>query len=119
MKTSLVVHSLSTWEHPNLRLWSPPDPSVVAETVTAQIGHRKSKGSDLFTVRVATPKGLASLTARDGILATRPLLVMERFDYDDLFRWFEATLATCDGDEWKVCVEKLRRHLDWEYDSRP
>ena len=116
-KTRLVIHSLSTWEHPKLRVWQPADPTTFAETITAAIGHRTRAGSDDFSLKVATPKGLATMPARAGIIATRPLLVMERYDYDELWQWCEETLARCDGADWKECVEKLRLYFTWEYEN--
>jgi len=113
----LVIRSAGVWAHPNLRTWEPEDPASVAETVLIDIGERDKKSADSFTLRVATPAGLDRLDARDGIIATRPLLVMRRYDFDDLWRWLERTVASCEADSWSACVENLRRHFAWEYDD--
>lgn len=81
------------------------------------IGERAKESADTFTLRVATPAGLAKLESRDGIVATRPLLVMARWDHDDLWRWLEHTVASCERPLWTHSVDALRRHFDWEYDG--
>ena len=117
MKGKLVIRSVSVWGHPNIRTWQPDDPGAIAEVVSLDIGERSKDGADTFTIRVATPAGLAALEAREGIIATRPLLIMERYELDDLLRWLERTVAACARDSWSDSVESLRRHFGWEYDG--
>lgn len=52
-----------------------------------------------------------------GILATRPLLVMQRYDVTDLWRWLERIVAECEQESWVASVESLRRYFGWEYDG--
>ena len=113
----LLVKSESVWGKPNMRLWIPEDPSRIAEEVMIDIGPRDKKWANTFTLRLATPQGLEELTARGGILATRPLLVMKRYDFGDFWRWLEVTVASCESNEWSTCVTRLRRFFDWEYDG--
>lgn len=76
------------------------------------------KKSDTFTLMVATPAGLATLEPKDGILlANRKLVVMGRYDFDDLWRWLEKTIASCEAATWSECVDNLRRHFHWEFES--
>ncbi len=86
--------------------------------VCVEIGppHGSPRKTDTFYLRVATPAGLDTLEARDGILAERPLLIMRRYDYDDLWRWLEKTVAACEAESWHHCVEKLQLHLRWEHE---
>lgn len=113
----LVIRSVGIWSHPNIRTWEPEDPTSIAELVMLDIGERDKKSADSFKLRVATPAGLDQLEERDGILATRPLLVMRRYDFNDLWRWLEATVAACEADSWTACVENLRRYFSWEYEN--
>lgn len=117
MKGKLVIRSVSVWGHPNIRTWTPADPGAIAEVVSLDIGERSKDAADTFTIRVATPAGLATLEARDGILATRPLLIMERYQFADLWRWLERTVAECERGSWSESVESLRRYFGWEYDG--
>ncbi len=57
------------------------------------------------------------LEARDGILAAEPLLIMERYEFDNFWRWLERTVKSCEAETWPACVEKLRRHFGWEFEQ--
>ncbi len=116
-KTQLILRGLSVWGHPNLRTWEPEYTDNFAEVISADIGHRRRAGNDTFSIRVATPAGLARLESHEGIIAMRPLLVVDKFDYDDVWNWFESIIARCDADDWDTCVVQLQHFLDWEYDS--
>jgi hypothetical protein len=108
-----VIRSVGVWGYPNIRTWEPDDPSAFAELVQLDVGPKQAKGADSFSLRVATPAGLEALETKDGIVATRPLLVMRRYDYDDLWRWLE----TCEAGTWPECVEKLQRYFNWEFEG--
>lgn len=41
---------------------------------------------------------------------------MRRFDYDELWRWLEKTVASCQADTWSESVDRLRRYFDYEFD---
>lgn len=113
----LTIRSVFVGECPNIRNWQPEDPQRVAVMVCVDIGPKTRKGADTFCIRVATPDGLHAMEAKDGILATRPLLIMHRYDFNDLWRWLERTVAACEAETWPACVEKLQRYFDWEYDG--
>jgi hypothetical protein len=118
MKTHLIVHSVYTGDCPNLRIWVPDDPANIAEFIAVNIGHRSKKsGSDTFSIRVATPLGLMGLEACKGIIAARPLLVMEEYSYNDLWAWVESIIELCDSPNWQECVDKLRMYFEWEYEN--
>ena len=117
LKLKLVIHSVSVWGHPNIRTWEPDDPEKVAEIVTLDIGPKSKKWSNSFSIRVATPDGLSTLQADNGILAIRPLLVMQRYNFDDLWHWLEKTVVKCEEDTWNACVDHLRRYFGWEYEG--
>ncbi len=112
-----VIRSAGVWGHPNIRTWQPDDPDTFAVTLMLDIGEKGKKSADTFTLRVATPSGLDQLDEHEGILASRPLLVMRSYDFDELWGWLQTTVAGCEADSWLGCVEKLRLHFDWEYDG--
>jgi hypothetical protein len=111
----LVIRSVSSIDCPNVRIWRPDDAAVVAEELTVRIGPKSEKIADTFFLRVATPAGLASLSPSDGILAAHPLLVMRRYDFDDLWRWLEQRVAECEADTWLSCVDKLGAYFRCEH----
>lgn len=111
----LVIRSASVRGNLNLRAYKPENIGDFAEMLTFEIGPKNAPGTDAFSIRVASPAGLDGLSAHDGILATRPLLVMRRYDFDDLWAWVERTVKQCEAENWPGCIENLRRYFDWEY----
>lgn len=111
----LVIKSAAVWGQANIRKWEPENPQCVAEEVIVDIGPKAGKQADSFRLRVATPERLAALDDRDGILATSPLLVMRRYDGDALWPWLERTVASCEADTWRDCVDKLKVYFGREY----
>jgi hypothetical protein len=113
----LVIRAAWVGEHGKLETWAPDDETKFAVFVTLAIGFSRSQGANEFSIRVATPLGLDELTPHGGVIATRPLLVVERYDHAALRRWLETTVTACEGGTWNDCVERLRRHFSWEYDG--
>jgi hypothetical protein len=114
-KMKPIIYSVGTDDGINLRIWQPEDEEVFVMFISIGIGRKGKKGSDDFSIRIATPKGLMNLESDDGIIATRSLLIMERYNFQSLWRWLEKTVASCEGSTWPECVEKLRYYFDWEY----
>ncbi|WAM25153.1 Imm8 family immunity protein [Myxococcus sp. NMCA1] len=119
------IQSVGIANCPNIRDWVPDDPDAVVAFMFIEIGPRtRGKGaldqvkkSDTFTIMVATPAGLNTLEPKDGILlSSRKLVVMHRYDLDDLWRWLERTVASCEAAIWEECVDKLRAHFHWEFE---
>ncbi|MDE1461051.1 Imm8 family immunity protein [Spartinivicinus poritis] len=111
-----IIKSVFTWDHVNIRTWEPINPNVIAETVYIDIGPDTKKRADSFSIRVATPAGLSNLEVHEGVIATRPLLIIDSYDYDNLWAWLVKTVKSCESNTWNASVEKLRLHFDWEYD---
>ncbi|WP_366934945.1 Imm8 family immunity protein [Pyxidicoccus fallax] len=120
-----AIHHVTDGTHHPFRTWVPDNPDEVVTHVAVSIGVKtqgkgakgRLKSSDEFTIMVATPAGLATLEDTDGvILANRKLVVLRRYDYDLLWRWLEATVASCEAPTWEECVRKLREHFHWEFD---
>jgi hypothetical protein len=89
---------------------------VFDDFLQVHIGQKPGKGADAFTIRVATPGGLAAGAATHNIVAQAPLLVIKTYDYDDLLAWLEKTVASCQADTWNESVEKLKRYFHWEFE---
>lgn len=113
----LTIHSVSSWDYPNIRVWDPIDPESIAVRVNIDIGEANRKGTERFSIGIATPKGLSKNEPINGILATSPLLVVDSYDYNNLWNWLNDTIKSCESDTWNESVEKLRRHFDYEYDN--
>jgi Immunity protein 8 len=113
-----IIHGAGTFEHPNLRTFYPEDPETVTFILQIDIGPRKKGGSDSYTIRVATPQGLALLPVQeDGTIAYGKLLIIARYDYDTIWKWLEATVDRCEANSWEGCVENLRDKFHWEFEG--
>lgn len=115
----LVLHGAWTSSVPNLGRWAPEDPKVFCEIVCVDIGTGpRSRGTDIFSLTVATPRGLLARTAVDGVVLSGPVLVLDDYDFGVLWAWLEATVRACEAGTWDESVERLRRWFRWEYDDR-
>ena len=113
----LVIHSVGSWDHANLRSWHPDDPGAIAEELMVTIGPKGERGADTFTLRLATPRGLLGLPGNEGIIATRPLLVIHEYDFQVLWAWLSKTVASCERQTWADCVGELRLYFVWEFEG--
>lgn len=114
----LALYSACIGEGVNLRKWQPENDGVVSELINLEIGIKNKKGSDGFTITLATPQGLQLLLREKGIITTRrPLLIVESYDFDQIWNSLEEIIASCEDDSWSLCVEKLTNYFDWEYDN--
>lgn len=112
----LIIRGVESGAHPNLRTYVPENPVIFDAFVQVHIGQKPGKGADAFTIRIATPAALAAQDSKHGIIAQPPLLVMSRYDFNDLWQWLERTVESCRADTWPESVEKLRRYFQWEFD---
>jgi len=110
----LVIHSIVV-DNTSARKWTPENDDIVANFFVLEIGPKGKKGGDEFAIRVATPRGLQALDAENGILAAHPLVVIEKYDFDLLSKWFEKTVASCEATSWPQCIEKLQNYFSWEF----
>jgi hypothetical protein len=111
----LVVHSASI-EHKNMRVWRPEKPDNFSTFLVVAIGGKSRRSTSDFSIRIATPNGLAAVDSQTSIIAMRPLIVVKDFNYDDLWSWLTATVEACEADTWEGSVELLQRNFHWEYD---
>ena len=114
---NLIIHSLGTWEHPNLRTFDPEDPTHFAISLDLNIGIKSQKGSEYFSIKIATPSALEKMKATKGVIAEGPILIVEKFDYDQIWEWMVSKVTSCSGDNWEQCVQNLQRHFEWEYED--
>ncbi|WP_286968842.1 Imm8 family immunity protein [Flavobacterium sp. UBA4854] len=114
----LALYSACVGDFINLRKWQPENEEVISELINLEIGIKNKKGSDGFTFTLVTPQGFQLLLREKGIIATRrPLLIVERYNFDHIWNSLEEIIASCQDDSWSLCVEKLKKYFDWEYDN--
>ena len=111
-----LLRNIGTYDHPNLRAFQPEDPTDVALHLSIEVGRKGTRGTDEFTVLVATPRGLAALPPSPlGILRAGKVVVIERYDFDRLWAWVETTVDSCCADTWSQCGERLHAYFNWEF----
>lgn len=111
-----ILQNMGTATNPNLRSFYPPDPEEVVLHLELDVGRKGRRGADIFRALVATPKGLASMEPSElGVIRAQKMVVITHYDVDNLWEWFEQTVASCKADSWEACVAKLSAYFDWEF----
>lgn len=117
MRSSLVIGAVRAEDfgehHANIRTFEPPNPEDVCITVYLSVGPRGGEVLDWFSMRVATPAGLARVEPTDGIVAAGHLLVMQTFELARLWSWLEKTVESCAAGTWNESINRLRHHFHW------
>jgi hypothetical protein len=111
-----------------LEKFVPRDPLHFAVHCRAQIGTSGSDGSDAFDFTVCTPRWLADnfnhprLTRwkyeSDNLLYGHRLVLMDRWDYDELNASVDLICADAVGPDWLTIGNRVSRWLPWEFDYR-
>jgi len=111
-----IIYSIYTNDHVSLRKWAPENDDIVAKSINFDVGGKGKTERSTFSILVATPRGLQTLTPKSGILASHPLVVMDRYNFNFLFQWLEETVSSCEADSWFQCVDRLKVYFNWESD---
>ena len=101
--------------------WTPDDADDVSVGLVIEVGCEGEDGTTLFHARVATPKALEKAKPRprtNTIISTRALIVMARYDREELQREVRSTVAwaarKATRDEG---FEYLTRYYGWEFEN--
>jgi hypothetical protein len=93
--------------------WRPADPEQVYLALELSIGPEGESRADLFQIVVATPRAIAGRPD----LRTGALLVVQRYDGQEVRRMLDRLVAGCEQPTWESTVNRLRRQFDWEYEG--
>ncbi|MGN6608142.1 MAG: Imm8 family immunity protein [Jatrophihabitans sp.] len=74
-------------------------------------------GQDMFSLLVITPKALKRLVRRDGPQSGRHMLIIDRWDWEDVQRVVREHVASVDGADWDELATKLGRWAKWEFED--
>ena len=111
-----ILKNVGTYQHPHLRSFFPDDPSDVVLHLLIEVGCKGKRGTEEFTVLVATPTGLAGVEpSPGGVIRAGKMVLLVSYDFDSLWGWLDTTVASCTSDTWDGCVEKMRAYFDWEF----
>jgi len=105
---------------PLQRRYSPENSDCFDAYLVLCLGEKGKKGSDDFSCRIATPKGLAKGIKdqpNGSIIHGRQILVVSEYSYDDIWEHLQNIVKECQGDTWVQSCMNLRKYFEWEYDD--
>ncbi|MFG1645559.1 immunity 8 family protein [Amycolatopsis sp. NPDC049252] len=98
----------------------PEDPERFMFLVQMIAGPAGEPGEESFCFEVCTPGWLRDEALRDGPISGRHHVIVDRFDWPSLLKYFDGLVASCEGADWTEVTGKLSRYGLWEFeDYRP
>jgi hypothetical protein len=108
IKPVILIYYCS--DHDPIELWQPEDPADVDVWVLFSIGPDRSGGND-FYLHIVTPNNLR------GANPGRHGLIINWYDWPTVLQEVDKILDACQGYDWGDIVEKLAKHMKWEYEN--
>ncbi|WP_208511361.1 Imm8 family immunity protein [Variovorax paradoxus] len=116
-KHRLVLREMSSTMTDPLDQWRPRTLEDTYTAVDLDIAMSDGEaGSNLFYVKVATPEALRR-RAKGFLIAGHRVLVIEKFDHEQLRLAIEDILEKCTRDTWEASCAALQRYFAWEYED--
>lgn len=110
------IRRLHTPDVDDLANFEPADPENFALLVQVIAGPAGGPGEESFDLEVVTPKHLAARVAR-GPMSGRHLLIVRRFDAEEIRQWINQAVASCSGQTWQEVAGRLGRIGHWEFED--
>lgn len=96
----------------------PEDPERCCVQMQADIGPAEENGAEIFDFTVCTPSGLGDRLAKDARpFWARGILMVERFDWDDVEKALNQFVHSVSGEDWRHVASKLNRFTLWEFED--
>lgn len=95
----------------------PQNPECCWIPVVAEIGTDTVGGADSFTFYVTTPVFLTKLLNTDRVQLGHGLIVMNEFDWGDLYEAVQSIIDKCEADSWEEIVGKISCYGESEFDE--
>ena len=96
----------------------PAEPAVIYWLVL-HIGFQGEKGSDMFTVPIATPAGLETDLWKTRKIPKRgldaPPILLSEYSWAEVLEKVQAILEVCPGKDWDEVSGKLMKIFQWEF----
>lgn len=109
----------------------PEDPECFGVYVQAFIGEEGDPRSDSFDFMVCSPRWLVDNFNHPFMAADcedwyetpnlhfgRELVLMERWDYGELWSCIQAVCVDFEGPDWRTVANRIGRWMPWEFDYR-
>lgn len=111
-----VLRRLHSPDIPDLRVSRPDNEDSFCILVQAIIGPRNALGDESFGFSVCTPKWLQAILAdRQPYVYGKSYLIIERYDYNTLWKAIDNLCQRSSGDSWEGVAEKLSKYAHWEF----
>jgi hypothetical protein len=111
------LRRLHSPDAPDLKSFTPSDPSDFAILVQAMIGPTDGEGEESFDFVLCTPHWIArEMQTRDHRWG-RATLVVPRYAYEMLERAVVALCGRAQGDDWPQVAVLLNRWMTWEFED--
>ncbi len=81
------------------------------------IGPNDQDGAECFDMLVCTPIWLQGELATNKVLSGRGMIIVEKYNYDQIVIYLEKLIATCNDNDWSQTALKLSRFSFWEYED--
>jgi hypothetical protein len=116
-RKQLVVKSYYCADIGNLYAWNPDD-NKVFYCLDMSIGLSTEDGADNYSVIIATPEGISSLSDKDMISdQIYKIILMAEYSWEKVISTIESIVAKIDVVYDFDAQDKLRSYFYWEYES--
>lgn len=101
----------------DLATFKPDDPQKFGFLLEATIGPAGQEGGELFQLEVYTPEWIEEHSAQRACIWGRHVLIVFRYDLDEILRSLNEKIAECAGTDWHSTAVRLSRYLGWEFED--
>lgn len=108
------IHSPDVDDLENPSFEGPDDVHLLLEMT---IGPKSGRGEEIFSLVVGTFEGLQSRHEGKMPRLLRHHLVVETYDYDEIFDLIKKTCDRVREETWTEVAEKLNRYFAWEFED--
>ena len=116
MNIELWVESYSSPDILDFEGWSPQDTESFVFLLEMEVGRSGSTGTDLFTVLVASPNGIKSMS-KEFILRRRGCILVDCYSWEKIRKEIDRIVEHCSSETWEECIVKLQKYFIWEYED--
>ena len=95
----------------------PENPLDFWVNLWAHIGFKGNNAADDFVFYVCSPSRLATVVQVEGPQFGRHLLIVERFDWDEIEAEIQSLLEGIEGDDWESVAQQIGRYGYWEFED--
>ena len=94
----------------------PQDPCNVSTNIAVRIGAEDGRGADWFYFNLCTTAWISDQIRTRGYVAGR-LVIVERFDWDEINVALNHLCASISALTWEEFVKQMQDYADWEFEG--